>query len=129
MALSGELGLAQKSRFPIIANELRHVKRHPLVLGRSAVAVSLVLLLWLQLAMAASETLHKFIHTDADQPGHECAVTLFAHGQVETTTVDVPVLPPVTGVEITPRQFPLVFSAPSQLLPPGRGPPPSLLPA
>ena len=88
-----------------------------------------MLLLWLQLAMAASETLHKFIHQDADQPGHECAVTLFAHGQVETSPVDVPVLPPVTGVETTPQPVPCVFSAPGQQLPPGRGPPRSILPA
>ena len=121
--------LAPGRCFRIIANELRHAKRHFLVLGRSAVAVTQVLLLWLQLAMAASETLHKFIHADADQPGHECAVTLFAHGQVETSPVDVPVLPPVTGVETTPQPVPFVFSAPSQQLPPGRGPPWSVLPA
>ena len=126
---SAQLLLAPGRCFRIIANELRHAKRHFLVLGRSAVAVTLVLLLWLQLAMAASETLHKFIHADADQPGHECAVTLFAHGQVETSSVDVPVLPPVTGVETTPQPVPFVFSAPSQQLPPGRGPPWSVLPA
>jgi len=126
---SAQLLLAPGRCFRIIANELRHAKRHFLVLGRSAVAVTLVLLLWLQLAMAASETLHKFIHADADQPGHECAVTLFAHGQVETSPVDVPVLPPVTGVETTPQPVPFVFSAPSQQLPPGRGPPWSVLPA
>ena len=121
--------LAPGRCFRIIANKLRHAERHLLVLGRSAVAVSLILFLWLQLAMAASETLHKFIHADADQPGHECAVTLFAHGQVETSPVDVPVLPPITGVETTPQPVPVVFSAPGQQLPPGRGPPLSVLPA
>jgi hypothetical protein len=108
---------------------LRHAKRNLLVLGRSTIAVSLMLLLWLQLAMAASETLHKFIHADADQPGHECAVTLFAHGQVETSPVDVPVPPPATGVETTPQPVPTVFNAPDRQLPPGRGPPLSVLPA
>ena len=85
-----------------------------------------MLMVSLQLAMAASETLHKFFHEDADQPGHDCAVTLFAHGQVETSPVDVPVPPPNTGVATTPQPVPAIFDAPAQQLPPGRGPPPSV---
>lgn len=124
-----QLMLAPSLRFWIITNELRHARHHLLVSGRSAVAATLMLLLLLQLAMAASETLHKFFHADADQAGHECAVTLFAHGQVETSPVDVPLPPPIQWVETTPEPAPVIFSAASQKLPPGRGPPHSVLPA
>ena len=33
-------------------------------------------------ALAASPSLHQWFHHDADDPDHECAVTLFVHGQV-----------------------------------------------
>ncbi len=38
-------------------------------------------------ALAASPSLHKWLHHDADDPDHECAITLFAHGQVSAATV------------------------------------------
>lgn len=37
-------------------------------------------------AMAASPQLHEFVHSDADHPDHECAVTLFASGSGASTT-------------------------------------------
>ena len=77
----------------------------------------------LQLAMGAWQPLHKFFHPDADQPGHECSVTLFAHGQVDASVVDVPLVLPVEIIEISPP-VPLSFvSAIIPALPPGRGPP------
>jgi hypothetical protein len=89
----------------------------------------LVVLVLLQMAMAASEPLHKLIHADADDPGHQCSVTLFAHGQIDTTSVDIPCVVPVTSVEITP-QAPISFYRPAlPNLPPGRGPPSLCLPA
>lgn len=36
---------------------------------------------------SSSETLHKMIHPDADSPDHECGITLFLHGQVNTPEV------------------------------------------
>lgn len=36
-------------------------------------------------ALAASPSLHRALHHDADNDDHECAVTLFIHGQVSTT--------------------------------------------
>src|SRR5271166_1428409 len=38
-------------------------------------------------ALAASPSLHEWLHHDADEPGHECAVTLFLHGQVSAAAV------------------------------------------
>jgi hypothetical protein len=107
----------------LIANQLRFEKRQLDSLGKPALSAVLVLLVFLQMALAASEPLHKFFHADADRPGHECSVTLFAHGQIETSSVDVSVVVPATGFEIRPlAPVAFSFSAP-HALPPGRGPP------
>ena len=57
-------------------------------------------------AMAASGALHKHFHDHADEPGHECAVTLMLHGgydevvadiapvEIHSAPTDVPVLEP-----------------------------------
>ena len=74
-------------------------------------------------AMAACEPLHKLIHHDADKPGHECVVTMFAHGHVDSASTEVPVISPAAWVEVA---SPIVFSVPStvaEILPPGRAPP------
>jgi hypothetical protein len=87
----------------------------------AALLVGLVLLLN---AMAALPALHELIHKDADEAGHECAVTLFAHGHVESAAVDVPVVLPAIFVETTPlTAFPF-FSSVVENLPLGRAPPP-----
>lgn len=78
-------------------------------------------------AMASSPELHEFFHADAGHADHECAVTLFAHGQVESPVVDVAAIVPVAPVECLPQ---ILVSAPNALvesLPPGRGPPVSSL--
>ena len=74
-------------------------------------------------ALAASPALHELIHHDADQPGHECAATMFAHGKVESATVDVPVSGPTLRLESTLRIEFCVFGAAIENLPPGRAPP------
>lgn len=107
----------------ITAFRLRYAKRQLAPWIRPAVCLCLTALLFLQLAMAASEPLHKFFHADADSPGHECAVTLFVHGHVDASSVAAPVVAPVTGVEITPRLVVARFQANPRNLPPGRGPP------
>lgn len=71
------------------------------------------------LAVSASEPLHKLIHADADSASHQCAVTLFAQGQVnavETLAVLAAfvaplffLLPPVQSV--APASFDYRFSA------------------
>ena len=53
------------------------------------VAFSLAGLVLLLNAMAACPALHEMIHKDADSAVHQCAVTLFAHGQVDSTPVEI----------------------------------------
>jgi hypothetical protein len=53
---------------------------------RAWAVVSLALLLTL-LLFTSSERLHKLIHPDADSPNHDCAITMLAHGQVNSVTV------------------------------------------
>jgi hypothetical protein len=92
-------------------------------LGRSALAAALVAVLLLVEAMAASPELHQRIHHDADAPDHECAVTMFAHGQTDAAPVDVPIVASLILIETV---FPVEISAfcPSVLnLPADRGPP------
>jgi hypothetical protein len=86
----------------------------------SGLLVALVLLLN---ALAAAPALHELIHKDADRADHSCAITLFAHGQVDSASCDVPVAVPTAGIETT---LSLISSVPStaiENLPPGRGPP------
>jgi len=73
--------------------------------------------------MAAIPALHELIHHDADKADHECAVTLFAHGKVDSTTVDVPVVVVSVPVEAAPQIELSVFSTTIENLPPGRAPP------
>ena len=60
---------------------MRSAKQHFKPFGKSAVAVLLIGMILLLDAMAACPALHELIHKDADKPGHECAVTMFAHGK------------------------------------------------
>jgi hypothetical protein len=106
-----------------IANSLRYKKEPFSRFSKSLVAVLLVGLVLFIAALASSESLHKLIHHDADEPGHECAVTLFAHGHVESAVCDLPVVLPVTFVEITPILVFSFFSPAIENLPPGRAPP------
>ena len=88
--------------------------------------MGLVLLL---AAMAVCPELHELVHQDAAEPGHECAVTMFLHGQVDSAVVAVATIVPVNLIELPPVHSTTVFSAPLELLPPGRGPPAFLLPS
>ena len=118
-----QLILALEMCFRIMANELRSEKRHLRSLSKSAISAVLILLLLLEMGMAASETLHKLIHADADQPGHECSVTLFAHGQIESASVTIAPCIPTAGLEVTPQPIVSFYRPTMQSLPPGRGPP------
>lgn len=102
---------------------IRHFKRHSHAVLASLL-VGLVLLLG---AMAAAPNLHELIHHDADAPGHECAVTIFAHGHVDSPVVEVAAIMPEVSVEFLPQASVSVFNALVESLPPGRGPPVSPL--
>ncbi len=115
--------LAQSVHFLIIPSQLRTAKSHFRPWSKSAVSIGLTLVVFLQLAMGAWQPLHKYFHQDADQAGHECAVTLFTHGQVDASAVDVPLVLPAAIIEIS-APAPLSFVSPIiPKLPPGRGPP------
>ena len=74
-------------------------------------------------ALAASPTLHEFFHADASNPEHQCAVTLFAHGQIDSAVVEVAAVAPSAPIEIFSLSSVSVFHSPAAILPPGRAPP------
>ncbi len=80
-------------------------------------------------AMVASPDLHELIHHDADTPGHECAVTMLAHGQADSPVVDVAAILPVTPDAFLQPAMVSAFVVRVESLLPGRGPPVSLLPS
>lgn len=106
-----------------IAAALQKQRRHFNPFGKSAIAGLLVVLILFLNAMAACPALHELIHKDADQPGHECAVTIFAHGKVEAATVDVSVPAATVLITVEPRFEFSVFSPAIKNLPQGRAPP------
>ena len=86
----------------------------------AALLAGLVLLLNV---MAACPALHQLIHKDAAKTGHECAVVMFAHGKVESATVEVPPIAPAAAIENAPQIEFSVFRTAIENLPPGRAPP------
>ena len=91
--------------------------------GKSSLAALLIGMILLLNAMAACPALHELIHKDADKAGHECAVTMFAHGKVESATVEVPAIVPTASIENTPQIEFSVLSTAIENLPQGRAPP------
>jgi hypothetical protein len=101
-----------------VKNGRRHIHH-----GKAALAALLVGMILFLDAMAACPALHELIHKDADKAGHECAVTMFAHGKVKSATVEVPAIVSTASIESAPQiEFP-VFSAAIENLPRGRAPP------
>jgi hypothetical protein len=73
--------------------------------------------------LAASPGLHQLVHADANAPEHQCAITLFAHGQVNSPVTDAPVALPAGIVETLSQYSVLIPNARAALLPPERAPP------
>jgi hypothetical protein len=73
--------------------------------------------------MAAVPSFHAWLHNDARDPNHECAVTLMLHGQVHSATAGVEAIkcPPVLICHVPALCVDFV-SSDVRLLP-GRGPP------
>lgn len=106
---------------------MRFIARHFKPAGQAIIASLLTgVVLWLN-AMAASPSLHEWFHADAGQAEHQCAVTVFAHGQVDSASVDVPVVAALTLIQIVPPVEISVFHPAIEQLPAGRAPP--VLPA
>jgi hypothetical protein len=74
-------------------------------------------------AMEIFPALHLFIHSDAGDPDHECAVTLFTHGQVHGADAAVPILRPEPVVVFSQSRPEVLFVSTDVRLLPGRGPP------
>jgi hypothetical protein len=99
--------------------EKSRLKQH----GRVPLGILLVVFVLLLNFLAASPSLHERIHADAGQVGHQCAVMLFAHGQVDAAAVDISVSAPPILVESIPSVEFSVFSPAIGNLPAGRAPP------
>jgi len=94
--------------------------------GKSVFSLLALLLFLFVQALSASSAIHHFIHSDADQPSHQCAATLLSHGQVSLAPVEVSVSRPVFFVgEIHSPSVPFVVAVEYRLLP--ERAPPSLL--
>jgi hypothetical protein len=106
-----------------IANALQYAKYSFKKLGKPCVAVLLIGLVSLLNLMAVAPALHQAIHHDAGRADHDCAVTMFAHGNVELATCDIPVVMPTIGITTTPLLELSVFSTAIENLPFGRAPP------
>jgi hypothetical protein len=93
--------------------------------GRSRALVASLLsgVVLLLNAMAVSPSLHEWFHADAANGQHQCAVTVFAHGQVDSVIAEVPAVAPLILVQITPVVKFTVFSPAIENLPIGRAPP------
>jgi hypothetical protein len=69
--------------------------------ARGFTALLLVGLVLLLDALAAVPRLHECLHHDAAQSAHHCAVTLFAHGQVDAAGGETPLAVSLNPVELT----------------------------
>lgn len=95
--------------------------------GRIPFGVLSILIVLLLNLLAASPSLHERLHPDASHAEHQCAVTMFTHGQVDSPVVDVVLPAPAAPVEFLPLTSVSVVTALVETLPPGRGPPVSCL--
>lgn len=111
------------SRLVVICAGLRKEIKFLSNLVRPVLAGMLVAVVLLLNAMAAAPELHELIHADAGHEDHQCAVTLFAHGQVDSVTVAVAAIAPVVLVETAPPILFSVFAPVIENLPAGRAPP------
>jgi len=106
---------------------LQLVTHHFKPQGRAFIAALLVAVVLLLDAMAACPSLHELMHQDANASHHQCVVTLFAHGQVDSATAEVAAVGPLASIETTSQFNFSVFAPAIGNLPAGRGPPVSLL--
>jgi len=102
-----------------LANHSFRLKKHARI-SLGILSVSLVLFLNL---LAASPLVHEWFHADAGKVEHHCAVTLFAHGQVDVAGVDVLVPAPLVFAVALPQVKFSVFTPAIENLPAGRAPP------
>ena len=102
---------------------MQRITRHFLRRHQAVIALVLAGIVLLLNAMAASPGLHELFHPDAGQPQHQCAVTMFAHGQVDSVDVDVPVAAPLPLIQTVSPIVISFYSPAIENLPAGRAPP------
>jgi hypothetical protein len=85
-------------------------------------ALSVLLVLGLNL-LNASPKLHELVHKDAGSNTHRCAVTMFAHGQVDSASVDLARIEPSVLIEAAQPLSSSIFAPAVENLPAGRAPP------
>jgi hypothetical protein len=102
---------------------VRFITRQFKPAGQAVIASLLTGLVLLLNAMAASPSLHQWFHANAGKAEHQCVVTLFAHGQVDSASVAVPVVVPVAWIQTVSTVEFSVFSPAIENLPAERGPP------
>lgn len=91
--------------------------------ARQGVAALCLLLFLAVQAMAAVPALHALVHSDSNDPSHQCAVTLLLHGKVHSG--DATVQPAQSAPEFVAETFlgdGVLVSSDVRLLP-SRGPP------
>ena len=92
-------------------------------LSERLIAASLLALVLMLNVLVVAPGLHERLHKDANHSDHQCAITLFAHGQVDSVSGEVMVPVP----EAVPTSI-SIFTVSLQktlavVLPPGRAPP------
>ena len=102
---------------------LRHGKTFLAKSVRPLIGGSLVALVLLLNLLAVAPSLHKIFHSDAGEAGHQCAVTMFAHGQVDSASTDVFAVAPIVSTEISSQLCFSIFAPAIENLPAGRAPP------
>jgi hypothetical protein len=118
------------SAFPLLDINRLQLERNNLVkTGRISFGILSVFLVLLLNLLASSPSLHEKFHADADHAEHQCAVTLFAHGQVDSACVDIPVSAPLNFVTAVAFADLSIFSPAIEHLPAGRAPPVSPCPS
>ena|ERR1044071_7019124 len=101
---------------------MTHRKKH-FHFSKAVLAALLVGMILLLDAMASSPALHELIHKDAGKADHDCVVTMFAHGKLDSATANVSVVTTIVSVEIAPQIESSVFVSAVENLPLGRAPP------
>ena len=101
----------------------KHLNRRTRQRLYAATAV-LSLAIWLFMAVAEVYTpLHAWLHGGTIPDDDDCAIVAIAHGKVETMACDIPILVPITWIEVAPRVEFSVFSKTVENLLSGRSPP------
>ena len=110
-----------RSRFRVLILQL--VERHLKKFGRPSLALLLAALVLLLNLLAASPSLHERFHSDAGHAEHQCAVTLFAHGQVDSADAAPPLLKPEPAIFHSVSWTETILVSTDIHILPGRGPP------